>query len=90
MIPKYLQGKSAVQIIKEQRERFIAESYNNVDERVRDRIMQLENMLLLAVKDALMNVDNGEIVVINGHLQDAEQRAIAFLNMVLPYKVEEE
>lgn len=86
MIPEYLKGKSAAQIVDEQRERFISEPYNDVDERAARRIKQLEGMLLKAVTHALMNADG--VAMCDGDYglmgSEAEGRAIAFLNLVLP------
>lgn len=88
MIPEHLQGKCAVQIVDEQRDRFISEPYNDVDERVAKRIKQLERMLLIATTHALMNADGK--VLCDGDYglmgSEAEGRAIAFLNIVLPYE----
>lgn len=83
MIPAYLQGKSAAQIVDEQRERFVAEGYNDVNERVTRRVNQLEMLLLVAVKDALCNADEVKELIQEGEYQ-AMGRAIAFLNLVLP------
>lgn len=80
MIPTYLQGKSAAQIVGEQghilREKGMTE---------KDYILHLEMLLLIAVKDALCNCDEIKELIQDGEYL-AQQRAIAFLNMVLPYK----
>lgn len=84
MIPEHLQGKKAEQIIDEQRKRFEQQSnilYLTVDQYV----CYLESFLLIAVKDALCNADKVKELVQEGGYQ-AQQRAIAFLNMVLPYE----
>ena len=80
MIPEYLKGKSAAQIVGEMGDRF-RNSVGAVG--VEQRYIQyLEGLLLLAVKDALMNADYEDSL----SALEAEQRAIAFLNMVLPYE----
>ncbi len=90
MIPEYLKGKSAAQIVDEQRDRFISEPYNDVDERAAKRIRQLETFVLLSVTYALDMIDNeyeiGQIPFKDAEtrIAQAEGRAIAFLNMVLP------
>ena len=86
MIPEYLKEKSAAQIVVEQREMFIATPYYNAEERIKDRITQLETLLLLAIKDALCNVDGETLCDGDYGLMgsEAECRAIAFLNTVLP------
>lgn len=90
MIPEYLKGKSATQIVDEQREQFIAQSYHCTDDRIKDRINQLETFVLLSVTYALDMIDNeyeiGQIPFKDAktRIAQAEGRAIAFLNMVLP------
>ena len=80
MIPDYLKGKTAAQIIGEVGAKFIEQK--GFDEK--DYILYLENMLLLAVKDALMNADaTGKLH--KDRAEQAEGLAIAFLNMVLPH-----
>lgn len=85
MIPAYLKGKSAAQIVDEMNERF----WNNVQYcggKVKDDYKPMLNgLLLLAVKDALMNADEVNELVEKGEYQ-ARQRAIVFLNTVLPYE----
>lgn len=80
-IPEYLKGKSAAQIVDVMTLKFISGTHDNGE----DYIKYLEMLLLLAVKDALMNCDEVKELIQNGEYQ-AQQRAIAFLNIVLPYK----
>jgi hypothetical protein len=80
MIPDYLKGKSAEQIIGEVGGRFV----DNVGFDEEEYIVYLEGLLLIAVKDALMNAEEVKELVQEGKYQ-AQQRAIVFLNMVLPY-----
>ena len=85
MIPEHLKGKSAAKIVDEERKRFDKQSivtYLTADQRIR----YLENLLLLAVKDALCNADGKNLCGNDYGLMgsEAEGRAIVFLNMVLP------
>lgn len=89
MIPKHLQKKSAEQICHDMVDRIILEealdgiTMEKLGERYTSR---LEALLLLAVKDALMNADG--VNICNGDYglmgSEAECRAITFLNQVLP------
>ena len=83
MIPTHLQGKSATEIVTEQRQRFISKSYHNVNERIIYRIAELEILLMLAVKDALCNAEEIKELIQDGEYK-AQQRAIVFLNTILP------
>jgi len=93
MIPKHLQGKSAIQIIDEINKKFFGEitrtKYVSAQLQA-DYIRNLEYWLGLAVKDALCNADElkdtGEYDDYTIKGEEAEGRAIAFLNFVLPYK----
>lgn len=85
-IPNYLQGKSAAQIIVEVHKRFLNEVTDYV---ILDYAKYLEMLLLLAVKDALINADNelyGSSYEVMG--REAEDRAVAFLNIILSRKHE--
>jgi len=79
MIPIHLVGKSAVQIADEITLRFISGLHDNGE----DYIKYLEMLLLLAIEDALMNCEEVKELIEDGEYQ-AQQRAIAFLNIVLP------
>lgn len=85
MIPEHLQGKSAAQILDKIRENFERQKtvtyltdYNYAK--------LLEEFLLLAIKDALCNTDGKTLCDGDYGLMgsEAECRAIAFLNTVLP------
>jgi hypothetical protein len=89
MIPKHLQGKSAAQICSEMKTRWFILS-ESIDRE--DYILLLEGFMLQAVTHALCNAD--EVIVESDDKsykemvksQEAEGRAIAFLNIVLPYE----
>jgi hypothetical protein len=83
MIPYYLIGKSAAQIIGEVRRNFAYDNDKNVAVIDEKYIVYLEGLLLIAVKDALMNAEEVKELVQEGEYQ-AQQRAMGFLNMVLP------
>lgn len=79
MIPAHLQGKSAENIITR-----IKQSATELTDR--QYIKKLEYLVLLAIKDALCNTDgkmlcDGDYGLMGS---EAECRAIAFLNTVLP------
>ena len=81
MIPEHLQEKNALQIANQ-----IRYSESGMDEYV----MKLERFVIVAIKDALCaaeschDMNNPEYVNYHMRGQYAEQRAIVFLNMVLP------
>jgi hypothetical protein len=80
MIPTYLQGKSATQIMNKVKDRCFVRSKTDIG-----YTRCLEQLLLIAVKDALCNAeDRFTETVVRG--VRAEARAIAFLNKVLPQK----
>jgi hypothetical protein len=84
-IPEYLKGKSAVEIVVEMHNRFSI----GADDDENDYIMYaqyLEKVLVLAVKDALCNCDKNMRVneLVSGVTDGPGDRAIVFLNMVLP------
>lgn len=82
MIPKYLQGKSAAQIMDEVHNRIVSLNSNTP---MNDLLNKLEMIALIAVKDALCNADEEKYWVhMSQRGAEAEGRAIAFLNMVLP------
>ena len=85
MIPQYLQGKSAAQMVDE-----IKKEYSGIEHLPynSDYVRKLEGLLLLAVKDALCACDGVKMCGRDYGLMgsEAEGRAIAFLNMVLPYE----
>lgn len=83
MIPKYLDGKSAVEIVDEIRDNFNNIETGDLKTLREDYIRNLEYWLVLAVKDALMNCEEVKELIQDGEYQ-AQQRAIAFLNTVLP------
>ena len=84
MIPTYLQGKSAIEICNSMRYRVF--KGHSVDTPKFDTyIQELEMLLVLAVKDALCNADEVKELIVEGEYR-AMGRAIAFLNMVLPYE----
>jgi len=83
MIPTYLQGKSAVQIMNEVKVKFIDKKYGVIN--IDDYVKFLQIVLLIAVKDALCNCDEVKELIQDGEYH-AQQRAIAFLNLVLPFK----
>lgn len=90
MIPKHLKGKSAAEIVGMFKDNYISKSYNNVEERTLFYIRQLEIYLLLAIKDALMNAESMSCCeTLTSRGLDAEGRAIAYLNLLAPYKVKE-
>jgi hypothetical protein len=86
MIPKHLQEKSAVQIVGS-----IKGQICGIDKFVYDRdynryIILLEKLLVLAVRDTLMNAD-GKVLCDGDYAlmgSEAEVRALAFLNTVVP------
>lgn len=75
MIPTYLQGKSAAQIVDSVKEKWKhrLEAYDD-----EDYIKELEMLLIVAVQDALCNADEEYTHI------GAGKRASAFLNMVCP------
>lgn len=91
MIPEHLKGKSAATICSEMKTRFYTLS-ESIDQA--DYIMLLEGFMLMAVTHALCNAD--EVGIESGNspydrpykdmvkAAEAEGRAIAFLNLVLP------
>jgi len=86
VIPGHLQGKNAEQIVEESKEEYENHAYNkylSIDYKE-----YLEKLLLLAVKDALMSADGKNLCDGDYELMgsEAECRAIAFLDMVLPYE----
>ena len=83
MIPIYLVGKSAVQIIDEINKRFFKSVGHVSMEAQADYIRNLEYWLCLALGDALCNCDEVKELIQEGEYL-AQQRAIAFLNLVLP------
>jgi hypothetical protein len=86
MIPDYLKGKSAADIVNEVRNNFIFKDRHTPETlSVEGYCDYLETHLLLAVKDALCNADEVKELIQEGQY-NAMGRAIAFLNMVLPYK----
>jgi transcription antitermination factor NusA-like protein len=82
MIPKHLVGRSAARIVDEVKRKFAKESHIDY---YREYAQQLEMLLLLSVKDALMNAEEIKELIDEGQY-NAMSRAIAFLNMVLPYE----
>lgn len=82
MIPKYLIGKSAARIVDEVKRKFAQDVHIDY---YREYAQQLEMLLLISVKDALMNADDdNQVKELVEYINDgAEQRAIAFLNKVL-------
>jgi hypothetical protein len=82
MIPKHLKEKSALQICAKMKEKYHL-SHNATP---RDYIVYIEGLLLLAVKDALCDADGVKMCDGDYGLMgsEAEVRAIAFLNTVLP------
>lgn len=84
MIPVYLQGKSVETIMANMRSSFIFKSRHTSETfSVEGYCDYLEMLLIIAIKDALCNADyENEPMGSDG----AAGRAIAFLNMVLPYE----
>ena len=82
MIPAHLKGKSASSICAEMHERFVM-THNATRE---DYTRYIEGLLLIAVTHALCNADG--IALCDGDYglmgSEAEGRAIAFLNEILP------
>jgi hypothetical protein len=76
MMPKHLEGKSAVEIMNELKKKW--SGYE--DERY---IEILEVLLFNAVEHALLNADEVKELISEGQY-NAMPRAITFLNMVLP------
>jgi len=87
MIPEHLQGKSGAKVLSEAKKRITQRHIDfDVDIIVIQHIAFMETMLLLAIRDALMNVD-GKVLCDGDYAlmgSEAEGRAIAFLDMVLP------
>jgi len=79
MIPAHLKGKSAMRICADMHEQFVM-THNATRE---DYTKYLEGLLLIAVTHALCNCDATGKLHLDRALE-AEGRAIAFLNMVLP------
>lgn len=91
MIPDYLRGKSAAKILDEVKGRIVSSSEEGT---FFDRyVAYADAMLLIAITHALCNAD--EVLVESAdkafkdmvRSQEAEGRAIAFLNMVLPKEI---
>jgi|APFre7841882724_1041349.scaffolds.fasta_scaffold620224_1 hypothetical protein len=80
MISKHLQGKNAEQIANGVRKRW-EHRLNAYDDE--GYIKELEMLLLLAVKDALISTHEEKGTYV-GYVQSVEMRATTFLNMVLP------
>ena len=83
MIPEYLKGKSAAVICNEMKTRFYTLSESISKE---DYILLLEGFLIQAVTHALCNADPSKNWSEVDRAQEAQGRAIAFLNIVLPYE----
>lgn len=88
MIPAHLKGKSAAVICEEMKTRFFTLGEGVSD---KDYIILLEGFLIQAVMHAMCNADIKREGSYLGHIEDyskvgieSEQRAIAFLNIVLP------
>lgn len=82
MIPEYLKGKSAVQILEDMENRIYS---SNSTSPFSDSNEKMRMLLIIAVKDALMNADaTGKLH--KDRAEQAEGLAIAFLNEVLPYE----
>lgn len=81
MIPEYLKGKSAIEICAEMNNKYHM-SHNASS---RDYTHYIEGLLLLAVKDALMNADGVALCGNDYELMgsEAECRAVVFLNLML-------
>jgi hypothetical protein len=91
MIPEYLKGMNAAEIMAAQRKKFFTEcenEYDNMDGIHYDYAKHLETMLLMAVGDALCNCDTQLRVneLVAGISDGPNDRGIVFLNMVLPYE----
>lgn len=88
MIPKYLLGMNAAEIMAAQRKKFFTESEEDNGDTIHyDYAKHLERMLLLAVGDALVNAEETKELIEEGKYQ-AQQRAVIFLNKVLPQEDE--
>lgn len=88
MIPAYLKGKSAAQILDDAKRRIITSSdEGTIDERY---MAFADRMLVIAITHALCNADDALVESCDPHnkhmikAQEAEGRAIAFLNAILP------
>lgn len=88
MIPVHLKGKSATVICEEMKTRFF-NVCDGVNEK--DYTLLLEGFLIQAVMHAMCNADGERSGSVLANIEeysklgvDAEQRAIAFLNIVLP------
>lgn len=87
MIPQYLQGKSAIEICVEMKSKFALKRASLTNDKVNEYYERfIEGLLLIAVKDALCNADGKNLCDGDYGLMgsEAECRAIAFLNTVLP------
>lgn len=82
MISKHLNGKCAEEIVNKMKSRFNSQRESYDDD---EYIIELEKLLLLAVKDALYNADGKNICDGDYSLMgsEAECRAITFLNTIL-------
>lgn len=90
MIPKHLQGMSAVEIVDKVRIRAYHKALS-----IEQYVMALEGMLLLSITHSLVNASD-DVPGLGGDPtdsykqqckgQNAEGIAIAFLNHVLPYE----
>jgi len=85
MIPKHLEGMSAAEIVESVSGQLCAPDKFVYDRDYYKYITRLECLLLLAVKDALMNANEVNELIQQGEYK-AQQRAIVFLNIVLPCK----
>lgn len=83
MIPKHLQGKNAEQILSEVSMRIFSSSSNMP---CGEYLKKLEEVAILAIKDALCNADDVmQVKELVEYVNDGpEQRAVIFLNTVLP------
>ena len=88
MIPDYLRGKSAAQIVDRMRHDIWTSQTGSGEEATENYVRHIEILLLLAVKDALMNADGKNLCDNDYGLMgsEAECRAIAFLNKVKYYR----
>lgn len=86
MIPTHLQGKNAIQIVDELEKKWWMFEHDTPEVDYKNFIRHLEGLLLLAVGDALCNCDKHMRVqeLIAGNTDGPGDRAIVFLNTVLP------
>ena len=94
MIPDYLQGMSAAQIVDKIRGNYLHIETGDYEGLEKSYGRYLEGLLLLAVKNALCNADplsfDGFGSTYDSRGREAEGRAVAFLNIVLPVDKQKE